>query len=155
MSVKIYNSKEERLAARRASYQINREKRIAQTRASQIKRKEQDPDIGSKQYKRRLKLDPRWNQRISLRDYGLTIEEYEMRWDTQGGVCRICGNPETDTLNGKPKNLAVDHDPKHSKKEIRDLLCATCNRGLGLFMDNPQLLKNAVDYLEEWGKIYG
>lgn len=157
MSLKKYQTKEERLAARRAQYARPeyRLKRIAQTRTSQLKRQSSDPEIGSKMYRRRLELDPRWNQRIQLRKYGLTLEEYEMRLDTQNYVCIICKESETDIIYGKVKGLAVDHVPDKPKTFIRDLPCSKCNRGLGLFRDNPVLLREAADYLERWGQVYG
>jgi hypothetical protein len=32
--------------------------------------------------------------------------------------------------------------------QVRDLLCGNCNRGLGLFKENPSLLTAAAWYLE-------
>jgi len=32
--------------------------------------------------------------------YGLTMDEYEARLTEQGGVCAVCGHPETATRNG-------------------------------------------------------
>ena len=50
--------------------------------------------------------------------------------------CTICGD-ET--------NLVVDHD--HKTDQIRGLLCNRCNKGLGLFRDNPEFLLYARIYL--------
>lgn len=60
----------------------------------------------------------------------------------QNGSCAVCGIKES-ALNRK---LAVDHC--HSTHKIRGLLCPNCNRGIGLFKDNPDRLRKAADYLE-------
>lgn len=64
--------------------------------------------------------------------------------EEQGGVCAICGNPETDKRNHR---LAVDHC--HETDKIRGLLCKSCNIGLGMFKDNTNNLTRAVAYLRE------
>jgi len=72
--------------------------------------------------------------------YGLTEEQYQELWDKQGGLCAICGKSEETTTR-----LHVDHD--HETKIIRGLLCGKCNRGVGMFDDNKELLQKAIDYL--------
>jgi hypothetical protein len=59
----------------------------------------------------------------------------------QNGLCAICKKTET----GKTSNLCVDHCHKTGK--VRGLLCNNCNKGLGLFKDNPEVLLNASAYL--------
>ena len=73
-------------------------------------------------------------------NYGITLEKYNEIFEDQGGVCAIC-NTKTQ------KDLSVDHD--HKTGEIRALLCAQCNFGLGNFKDNIELLKKAINYKEE------
>ena len=51
-------------------------------------------------------------------------------------ACAVCSNIEP---------LVVDHD--HKTGQVRGLLCNHCNRGLGHFRDNPQLLELARMYL--------
>ena len=59
----------------------------------------------------------------------------------QGGKCAICGTQYVLGL----KRLALDHC--HETGRIRGLLCGSCNRGLGLFRDNPERLRKAIEYL--------
>lgn len=72
--------------------------------------------------------------------YGIDRTEYGHMLTLQGGVCAICG--ET-CVSGNA--LAVDHD--HKTGEVRGLLCANCNRGLGLFKDDPERIRKAIEYL--------
>lgn len=72
--------------------------------------------------------------------FGITIEDYEAMAEAQGGVCAICRKT---CVTGK--SLAVDHC--HATHKIRALLCGSCNRGLGMFNDDPDLLGAAVNYL--------
>jgi hypothetical protein len=67
--------------------------------------------------------------------YGLTIEEYEA---IIARGCAICG-----THDGL---ICLDHD--HTNGRIRDALCQNCNSGLGMFKDDLQRLRTAIDYLE-------
>jgi hypothetical protein len=76
--------------------------------------------------------------------YGITVEEFEMMSTTQGGVCKICGRPPI----GKSR-LSVDHEHSTSRR-VRGLLCDPCNTGVGMFRDNPELLRGAADYLEKF-----
>lgn len=78
--------------------------------------------------------------------YGMTKEEYDVLFKLQSGLCAICFKPQ------EGKRLAVDHN--HITNENRGLLCEKCNRGLGLFKDNIELLSNAISYLESRGS-YG
>jgi len=55
-------------------------------------------------------------------------------------VCDICGDePPIDKRN------PIDHC--HTTGKIRGLLCWNCNKGLGAFRDNKQLLQKAINYL--------
>lgn len=72
--------------------------------------------------------------------YGLTLEKYKSMEDSQKGVCAICLGPP-----GK-KPLHVDHC--HTSKEVRGLLCSTCNMAIGLFKDSPDILRAAASYLD-------
>ena len=49
------------------------------------------------------------------------------------------------TICGDEGDLVVDHD--HQKNTIRGIICNKCNKGLGLFRDNPDLLEYARIYI--------
>ncbi len=71
------------------------------------------------------------------RRYGLTDAELrELRVD-QDDCCAICREPH-------PQHL--DHD--HSTGLVRKWLCQRCNHGLGLFRDDPAVLRAAASYVE-------
>ncbi|WDH80177.1 endonuclease domain-containing protein [Microbacterium esteraromaticum] len=60
--------------------------------------------------------------------------------------CDICKQPERAMRNGVVKLLALDHD--HATGAWRGVLCQRCNQAIGMFRDNPQLLRLAADYVE-------
>lgn len=70
------------------------------------------------------------------RKYGITQEQYEEVLKKQKGRCAICK---------KKRVLKIDHCHKTGK--FRQLLCGNCNTGLGMFADDPKLLKRAAKYL--------
>ena len=78
------------------------------------------------------------------RMFGITLEEYDKKLNEQNGVCEICSEPEKSIRNNF---LAVDHS--HETGKIRGLLCTNCNRALGLFKDNIELLEKAIKYLKK------
>jgi len=94
-----------------------------------------------------------WRDRHFRQNFGLSLVEYMEKLNAQGGVCACCGRPETATIKGETRWLAVDHC--HASGNVRDLLCGNCNKGLGLFQDDPYLLRKAADYLERHMKSDG
>lgn len=97
------------------------------------------------------KYDPEKARIYKLKNsFGITQEDYNHLYTKQGGVCAICGEPETFFGNGgKIKRLAVDHC--HSTGIVRGLLCTKCNTALGKFNDNVSTLEKAIAYLKKEG----
>jgi|ERR1700676_3411860 len=79
----------------------------------------------------------------TLKQYGLTLEQYDAMLQNQGGVCAVCG------LTRGTRRMAVDHD--HKTNKVRGLLCQFCNTALGKFLDSVEILKRAISYLEKQG----
>lgn len=77
------------------------------------------------------------NDRMRKYRYGMSNEEFDILKNEQNGKCKLCG------LNMKKPN--VDHCHKTGK--VRGIICMKCNAGLGLFNDDVELLKKAIQYL--------
>lgn len=70
-----------------------------------------------------------------LKDEMLAFQNYK---------CAIC----EDDLNLRPsKHIHADHC--HKTKTARGILCTQCNSGMGLFKDDPDRLKKAIEYLAD------
>lgn len=80
------------------------------------------------------------------RKFGLTPEQYDIIFKDQNGCCAICETHQSKLTRA----LAVDHDDK--TKEIRGLLCASCNLSLGGFKHDPNLLEKAAAYVRQHQK---
>lgn len=90
--------------------------------------------------------DPDRMRDYSLRRlYGISLEEYYDLCETQGNRCFICQRTpqEADKRHGR---LHVDHD--HATGAIRGLLCAPCNRALGLLSEDTQSMRRMIAYME-------
>jgi hypothetical protein len=72
------------------------------------------------------------------RIFNTCSEEYEKVLVYQNGNCAITKKPAT--------QLYLDHN--HSTGLLRGLLSYKVNKGLAYFSDDPDLLRNAADYLE-------
>lgn len=59
------------------------------------------------------------------RNYGLTLEQYDLLKEKQKSKCAICG---------LEKPLVIDHC--HKTNKVRALLCSHCNRSLGVYEKN-------------------
>lgn len=64
---------------------------------------------------------------------------------SDGELKNIIATTFSYTICGQGGDLVVDHD--HQTNKIRGMLCNHCNRGLGHFKDNPNLLEYARIYL--------
>lgn len=73
--------------------------------------------------------------------YGINDAQLHAMLVAQDFKCAICRNPLT-----KPH---VDH--REGTKEIRGILCSTCNMGLGLFYEDISNLEAAIEYLRDYG----
>ena len=59
-------------------------------------------------------------------------------------ICPIC---EKNVTEIQGNSWCLDHD--HKTKKFRGWLCHKCNRALGNFEDNIELLKRAIEYIKK------
>ena len=101
-------------------------------RKAKSPRARSEPEKPSKaEQQRRRKLEKFFN---------ITVEEYETIFLHQKGKCALCAR--------EPKNLrlAIDHD--HKTGQIRGLLCMWCNKAIGFFRDDPEIVERIVAYFQ-------
>lgn len=80
------------------------------------------------------------------RNYGITSEDYNRMYRDQNGVCKICGKEGFIMAKHHKLKLVVDHC--HITNTVRGLLCHNCNRGLGLFKEDYEILLIAMNYVK-------
>jgi hypothetical protein len=129
------DNKERLLAEDRRQYAENKEEQQARSLTYQRANK---ADVKA----RRKKTPYSRIRRANLRKLGMDESDYELLLKAQGGLCALCGEPPL-----PEEKLHVDHC--HQTMRIRGLLHGTCNVGLGMFKDRPDLLRKAAAYLEK------
>ncbi len=84
-------------------------------------------------------------ERTLKKFYNMTPQDYLDMSSKQNNKCYICG--EINKFGPWKDKLVVDHC--HKTNKVRKLLCDKCNKGLGQFNDNPELMQKAINYLKE------
>lgn len=102
------------------------------------KRREAYATEGGREYRREHNLKAQ---------YGLTQAAFDQMLQDQSYSCAICDVEEWQT----GRRFNVDHD--HSTGKIRALLCGHCNRGLGAFRDDVDVMEAAINYLFKHSRL--
>jgi hypothetical protein len=84
-----------------------------------------------------------WNRKKLT---GFTEEQFQQKLQEQNYRCAICGTDDPGVMNWQ-----ADHC--HDTLSQRGILCHLCNKGLGHFKDNPELLESAIRYLAQYQTI--
>lgn len=79
--------------------------------------------------------------------YGITLAQFNTMFLAQDCKCKICRTELEQFSEKGSKRPVVDHC--HTTGEVRGILCGECNRGLGLFQDKIELVREAMMYLSE------
>lgn len=98
------------------------------------------PCVYGAQREARLRNHDEYKRYIRDREFqrrlGISLEDYEAIMTD--ALCAICDDPAE----------ALDHD--HVSGQIRQPLCFRCNAGIGMFLESPDRMRKAIDYLEEY-----
>ena len=77
--------------------------------------------------------------------YGIDLKQYGVMLERQKGVCSLCGKPPK-AIKNHMTALVVDHD--HETGKVRSLLCANCNRAVGLIEKDMKLAMKMMSYID-------
>lgn len=123
-------------AQRKVYYAENRETLLA----NQRERLDKNPEAKAKAraYTRRWRAEnPERVREHRLKQYGITPEQHDAKFEEQGGVCAMCG---------KSGKLVTDHD--HITGEFRSLLHGGCNTALGSLGDDFALIAHVREFFD-------
>lgn len=112
---------------------------MANPRVYTDKQKQQIREASRRWKANNLEKDRSDGRRRARIKYGMDPDEAEQIWNTVK-QCQICGTSD------ETKKMVIDHN--HKTNKIRGKLCFSCNQGIGLFKDDPELLRLAIKYLE-------
>ncbi len=73
------------------------------------------------------------------RNYGMSLIEVESMLLSQECKCAVC------SMSIDMSSKHVDHC--HTTGVVRGLLCHNCNIGIGMMRDNPDIMRNAITYI--------
>jgi hypothetical protein len=150
---KEYRKKnKEKIAAKAKAYQQTKEykkNRLVYIKQYRKKNKEKiAAQVSGHYYKNKKHKMSVYRQR----KYGITPEDYDIMLKEQNYKCKICLIKFNNNYNKESKKdyaHAQQLDHCHTTNKIRGILCPFCNKGLGHFKDNTEILTNAIDYLKE------
>lgn len=76
------------------------------------------------------------------REYGISVDTYNVMMSSQGNKCAICGCGD---WAARGKRAHLDHD--HGTGKVRGILCHSCNIAIGLLSDSANTAYSAAVYL--------
>ena len=134
-------------------YENNKEKyKLTDEQRAEKNKRRRERYANDKQYRESAKesargyakKNPRGKKSQRLKQYGITIDQFDVMYEKCGGKCEICGFIDNGNRQFFP---FVDHC--HTTGEVRGLLCSNCNFGIGKFSDDIERMRAAIDYLQK------
>ncbi len=69
----------------------------------------------------------------------MTLADYDRLLEEQGGGCALCGR--------RKKNVRLNTDHDHVTGKVRGILCAPCNRFMGVVDKTPGFIERVQRYM--------
>lgn len=136
----------DRVDGRKCKPRMSEEDRIQRNREKALKHYYKNLEESRKKSRDWARENPRpeKKRRVMLKaKYNMTPEDWQVMFESQGCKCAICESTTAGSKNG----WNTDHC--HKSGRVRFILCAHCNRGLGAFNDNPDVMRKAAKMLED------
>lgn len=126
---------------RKEWYHQNKDRIRPLTNAKSKRWREAHPDEARAARKRWSKTNPLRARNSALKTlYGITLDQWEALFDSQGRRCAIC-------CADKPDGRGWSTDHNHATGEVRGILCAKCNAAIGMLRENPVFMERAARYV--------
>lgn len=112
--------------------------KACQMMVSEIWAKRNRVELNRRNRERRKRINVKMQAKFerTRKKYGIGELEFTEMYRSQNGMCAICHKREA---------THVDHN--HKTGAVRGLLCNSCNAGMGNFKDDPEVMKEAINYL--------
>jgi len=84
--------------------------------------------------------------------YKITGEQYLELLQKCNNKCEICNKEETTEYfvkDNAPRVKVLNVDHCHSTNKVRGILCAKCNKALGLVHEDTTILENMIQYIKK------
>lgn len=85
--------------------------------------------------------------KLFLKEFGISIEDKEKMFISQGSKCACCGSAEA----GHKTGWRMDHN--HMTGKNRAVICHPCNATLGQAKENIDRLKSCIEYLIKFNGV--
>ena len=77
---------------------------------------------------------------------------YKRQIITETRAARVAAQPYCTICGATKEAVRLVTDHCHATGAFRTVLCYACNTGIGLFWENPGLLRRAAAYVEYWAE---
>ena len=106
--------------------------------------------INNESHKKNREKRLKYKSNRHVTRYGITKDDYNKMLVAQDNKCAICKKHQSTFKT----NLCVDHlHSLRGKESVRGLICAPCNKALGMVSESIEVLESTIVYLKKYNSI--